>query len=272
MLSPMALFTWAVTLHTINPHPYRQLHPLRTMIRRTPRTRVTERRKRRGRTGATGCTVPKRHKAFATRNIGVNPPELAVKDLSDFTESLGPFLRMSGQTHATGRVKCDLLSQCCKTKYLEKQVQQIVTTLAMFTNVFVAHKRQYPSYETDLSIRTEIQNLAMLPNNPKAAGISELLANLGHWVGRLTPGSYGSDKMFFWAVAKIPRDVWDECRTTAERKARTVTYEDLCVLLLELALEKESDQHLNAYRPGAGDIGNHDPWVSGTSTWTRDDP
>ena len=27
-------------------------------------------------------------------------------------------------------------------------------------------------------------------------------------------------------------------------------HEDLCVLLLELALEKESDQHLNNYRPG----------------------
>ena len=63
--------------------------------------------------------------------------------------------------------------------------------------------------------------------------------------------------MPFWLVAKIPRDVWDECRAEAERKARTLTYEDLSVLLLELALEKESDQHLNAYRRGGGNSGNH---------------
>ena len=34
---------------------------------------------------------------------------------------------MTGQTHASGRVKWTLLLQCCKTKYLEKQVKQIVT-------------------------------------------------------------------------------------------------------------------------------------------------
>ena len=135
-------------------------------------------------------------------------------------------------------MKCDLLLQCCKTKYPEKQVKQIVTKSATFADVLVALERQYPSYETDLSIRSEIQNLAMLPNNPKAARISELLADLDHWVGRLTPGSYGSDELLLWLV--IPRDVWDECRATAERKARTLTYDDLSVLLLEVALEKET--------------------------------
>ena len=97
----------------------------------------------------------------------------------------------------------------------------------------------------------------MLPNNPKPARISELLADLEHWVGRQTPGSYGSDELLFWLVAKLPRELWDECRSKAERKARALKYEDLSVLLLELALEKESDQHLNAYRPGGGGSGSH---------------
>ena len=199
----------------------------------------------------------KEAKPIATSNIVVNLPEFSGKDLSELAESLGRFLRMTGQTHASGRVKCDLLLQCCKTKYAEKQVKQIVTKSATFADVLVALEKQYPSYETDLSIRTEIQKLAMLPNNPKAARISELLADLDHGVGRLTPALYSSDELLFWLVAKVPRDVWDECRATAKRKARTLTYEDLSVLLLELALEKESDQHLNAYRPGRGNSGNH---------------
>ena len=87
--------------------------------------------------------------------------------------------------------------------------------------------------------------------------ISELLADLDHWVRRLKPGSYGSDKLLFWLVAKLPRELWDECRSTAERKARALNYEDLSVLLLDLALEKEIDQHLNAYRPGGGGSGSH---------------
>ena len=66
----------------------------------------------------------------------------------------------------------------------------------------------------------------MLPNNPKPARISELLADSDHLVGRLTPGSYGSDKLLFWLVAKLPRELWDECRSTAEHKARALNYED----------------------------------------------
>ena len=127
-------------------------------------------------------------KAIATSKIVVNLPEVTGKDLSEFAENFGLFLRLTGQMHASGRVKCDLLLQCCKTKYLEKQVRQIVTNSATFADVLVALERQYPIYETDLSIRAEIQNLPVLPNNPKPGRVSELLADLDHWAGRLTPG------------------------------------------------------------------------------------
>ena len=196
-------------------------------------------------------------KAIATSKIVVNLPEFTGKDLSEFAENFGRFLRMTGQTHASGRVKCDLILQCCKTRYLEKQMKQIVMKSATFADVLVALERQYPTYETDLSIRAEIQNLAVLPNKPKPARISELLADLDHWVGRLMPGSYSSDELLFWLVAKLPRKLWDECRSTAEHKARALNYEDLSVLLLELVLEKESDQDLNAYHPGGGGSGSH---------------
>ena len=163
-------------------------------------------------------------KAIATSKIVVNLPEFTGRDLSKFAENFGQFLRLTGQTHASGRVKCDLLLQCCKTKYLEKQVRQIVTNSATFADVFVALERQYPTYETDLSIRAEIQNLPVLPNNPKPGRVSKLLADLDHCAGRLTPGSYSSDELLFWLVAKPPRELWDQCRSTAERKARSLRY------------------------------------------------
>ena len=113
-----------------------------------------------------------------------------------------------------------------------------MTESATFADVLVALERQYPTYETDLSIRAEFQNLPMLPSNPKPGRVSELLADLDHWAGRLTPGFYSNHDLLFWLVAKLPRELWDECLSTAERKARALHYEDLCVLLLELALEK----------------------------------
>ena len=94
--------------------------------------------------------------------------------------TLAGSFRMTSQTHASGRVKCDLLLQCCKTKYLEKQVKQIVTNSATFADVSVALERQYPTYETDLSIRAEIQNLAVLPSNPTLAG------SLSYWLTWIT--------------------------------------------------------------------------------------
>ena len=72
----------------------------------------------------------------------MNLPEFTGKDLSEFAAIFSRFLRMTGQTRASGRVKCDLLLQCCKTKYLEKQVKQIVTKSATFADVFVALERQ----------------------------------------------------------------------------------------------------------------------------------
>ena len=204
-------------------------------------------------------------KAIATSTILVNLPEFTGKDLSEFAEKFGWFHRMTGQPHASGRVTCDLLLQCCKTKYLEKQVKHIVTKSATFADVLIASERQYPTYETDLSIR------AVLPNNPEPGRVSELLADLDHWAGRLTPGSYSSDDLLFWLVANLPREVWDECRSTAERKARVLNYEDLCELLLELVLEKKASasERLPSWR---GRLWK--PWqrVPRTQTWTGDYP
>ena len=46
-----------------------------------------------------------------TSVIVVNLPEFTGKDPSDFAESFGWFLRMTGQTRVSGRMKCDLLLQ-----------------------------------------------------------------------------------------------------------------------------------------------------------------
>ena len=53
-------------------------------------------------------------KAIATSKIVVNLSEFTGKDLSEFAENFGQFLQLTGQTHASGQVKCDLLLQCCR--------------------------------------------------------------------------------------------------------------------------------------------------------------
>ena len=72
----------------------------------------------------------------------VNLPEFTGKDLSEVAESFGRFLRMTGQTQTSGRVECDLLLQCCKSNYLDKQVKQILAKSSTFAEVLVALERQ----------------------------------------------------------------------------------------------------------------------------------
>ena len=56
-------------------------------------------------------------KAIATFKIVVSLSEFTGKDLREFAENFGRFVPMTGQTHASWRVKCDLLLQYCKTSW-----------------------------------------------------------------------------------------------------------------------------------------------------------
>ena len=97
-----------------------------------------KREKKKKKTRRRGGRRSQEAKAIATSKIVVNLPEFTSKDLSEFAENFGQFLRLTDQTQASGRIKCDLLLQFCKTKYLEKQVKQIVTKSATFADVLVA--------------------------------------------------------------------------------------------------------------------------------------
>ena len=209
-------------------------------------------------------------KAIATSKIVENLPEFTGKDISEFAENFGRFLRMTGETPASGRVKCDLLLHGCKTKYLEKQVKRIVTKSATFADVLVALERHYPTYETDLSIRAEIQSQAVLPDNPKPARISELLADLDHWVGRLTPGSYGSDELLFWLLAKLPRELWNECRVTAERKGKSPHLQGPVCATFGACAGKQKRPAPERLPSGRERLWEPWPRVPRTRTWTGD--
>ena len=60
-------------------------------------------------------------------------------------------------------------------------------------------------------------------------------------------GSYGATEPNLWLMSNIPACTWNDCRTTSERKSRTHTYDDLVDVLMELALERESDSHMEKF-------------------------
>ena len=104
--------------------------------------------------------------------------------------------------------------------------------------------QMYPVYETDLSVRTEIEELPPLPEFPTAACISEFVAQLEELMGRMNPSSCGPTEPHLWLVGKIPPRFWENCKETSERKSRTHSYDELVDLLIELAMERENHSHI----------------------------
>ena len=76
---------------------------------------------------------------------------------------------------------------------------------------------------------------------------SEYVCDLEYLFSRMNGGSYRATEPHLWLMSKIPTRKWDDCHATSERKSRTNSYEDLVHLLMELALERENDSHMEKF-------------------------
>ena len=171
---------------------------------------------------------------IAQANIQLELPEFDPKNLPKWAEEFAESLLLTGQSHVDVATKCSLLKRSCKNKFLQKQVKQIVKTCSTWAEVLQRLEKTFPVYETDLSVRTQIEDLRMLPEFPSAARVSEYVCDLEYLFSRMNVGSYGATEPHLWLMSKIPQRTWDDCRATSERKSRTHSYDELVDLLIEL--------------------------------------
>ena len=87
----------------------------------------------------------------------------------------------------------------------------------------------------------------MLTEFPSAAQISEYVCVLQYLFSRMNVGSYTPTEPHLWLVGKTPLHTWEDCRSTSERKRHTHTYDDLVDMLIELALERENNYHMEKF-------------------------
>ena len=87
---------------------------------------------------------------------------------------------------------------------LQKQVKKIVKTCSTWAEVLLTFGRTFPVYDTDLSVRTQIEELPILPEFPSAARISECVCDLGYLFSRMNLGSYGATEPHLCLMSKIP--------------------------------------------------------------------
>ena len=96
---------------------------------------------------------------IAQANIQLEFPEFDPNNLPEWAEEFAEFLLLTGRSHVDVATKCSLLKRSCKKKFLQKQVKQIVKTCSTWAEVLQRLEKTFPVYETDLSVRTQIEDV-----------------------------------------------------------------------------------------------------------------
>ena len=148
-------------------------------------------------------------KLIAQTNIQVELPEFDPKNLPEWAEEFAEFLLLTGQSHVDATTKCSILKRSCKKKFLQKQVKQIVKTCPRLAEVLQRLKKTFPVCKTDLSVRTQIEELPMLPEFHSAARVSEYVCDLEYLFSRVNVGSYGATEPHLWLMSKTPTRTWE---------------------------------------------------------------
>ena len=141
---------------------------------------------------------------IAQANIQLELPEFDPKNLPEWAEAFAEFLLLTGQSHVDVATKCSLLKRSCKKEILQKQVKQIVKTCSTWAEVLERLEKSVPVNATDLSVRTQIEELPMHPEFPSAARLSEIVCDLEYLFSRMIVGSYGATEPHLWLMSKIP--------------------------------------------------------------------
>ena len=140
---------------------------------------------------------------IARAKIQLELPEFDPKNLPEWAEEFAEFLLLAGQSHVNVATKCSLLKRSCKEKFLQKQVKQIVKIWSTWAEVLQRLEKTFQVYETDLSVRTQIGELPMLPEFPSAARVSEYLE---YRFSRMNVGCYGATELnpSYTYVGRLP--------------------------------------------------------------------
>ena len=94
---------------------------------------------------------------IAKANIQLQLPVFDPKNLPEWAEEFAEFLLLTGQSHVDVATKCALLKRSCKKEFLQKQVKRIVKTCSTCAEVHQRLEKTFPVYETDLSVRRQIE-------------------------------------------------------------------------------------------------------------------
>ena len=99
-----------------------------------------------------------------------------------------------------------VIKKSCKKKFLQRGVKTAIIESYNRGDFLKRLEQMYPVYKTDLSVRTEIEELPSLPNLPTAVRISDFVAQLEELMECMNPTFIGLQSLTFGSERRsLPR-------------------------------------------------------------------
>jgi hypothetical protein len=196
----------------------------------------------------------------------VKLPEFDGQNLETFLKDFSRFLRLSGGNTMSEKLKLDWLIESITPKVkrlIEKLVEESDSRLE---KVLRQMEALFPKIENDLTIRSAIEKIPQLPQNPDPAQVANLLLELESLFGKLSENAMSDQEKFLTLLKKLHPRTYGEIRADRFYKRRSETFSDLKATLVEKVGEDWVEKNLlkreNFLRPlmekGAGK-GEKDP-------------
>ena len=114
-----------------------------------------------------------------------------------------------------------------------------------FSEVLEIMASLYPKLDSDLTVRADLEKVAILPYQPEPAMLALLFLDREEKFAKLTPNAISEQEKFLLLLRKINPKTFMESRSNRFWRTQTEEYEPLKKALQEKVKEDWADKHLN---------------------------
>ena len=175
-------------------------------------------------------------------------PELDTNDLEEWASSFSRWLRMTGQTGISDRSKMDWVVSSITDPRTLKLVNSVAKSESHWSEFVKKLRLLFPALETDTDLRTQLEEMTPLPEEPSPGAIAQLVLDFRTIYTKLTPGVLSQQDLVLRLVSKIPEKFWKRIREQREDRLRCSSFDDLAELMLEKSHEKVVEDHIENHR------------------------
>ena len=130
----------------------------------------------------------KERKGVATAKIETPLPMFTGRNIVFWAKDFPRFLRLTGETKASGMIKAEVVVTGCKTDWLRELLEDLLSESNTFLEFLAKIEETFPVFETDMHIRQQLLDLSKFEECPKLDEINQMEARIRKLVARLTCG------------------------------------------------------------------------------------